>query len=161
MHERAAQLIEALGLQAHPEGGYYREIYRSPRMVASGSPPVMRRAATTIYFLLVAGAPSRWHRLGLDEVWHHYEGDALELFRLDAAATACDSVRLGPVGGDDRPVAVVPAGCWQAARSVGAFSLAGCTVAPGFEFSDFSLLADHPAQAAAVRARFPALSDLL
>ena len=88
-----------------------------------------------------------------DEVWHFYEGDPLELLELDARAATLSRHRLGPVGdGDASPVHTIPAGAWQAARPLGAYTLVGCTVGPGFEFADFRLLADDPARAAAVRA---------
>ena len=78
MHPHASALIRLLDLTPHPEGGYYREVFRSPRMVRASDSAVERAAVTTIYFLLVAGQHSRWHRIRSDEVWHYYEGDPLE-----------------------------------------------------------------------------------
>jgi hypothetical protein len=151
---RARELVEALGLVPHPEGGYYREVYRSPRLVRADDAPDPRAALTTIYFLLPAGAHSRWHRVESDEVWHHYEGAALELLWVDEAMASLRIERLGPVGDGARPVFTVPARCWQAARTTGDYTLVGCTVGPGFEFADFALLDGRPSEAAALRARF-------
>jgi predicted cupin superfamily sugar epimerase len=142
--DRAAELIRALNLQPHPEGGFFRELYRSALSVRPADGRPERNAMTTIYFLLSAGAHSRWHRVRSDEVWHLFEGDPLELF---VAPPSCDVVRrfvLGPALASDGPVQVVPAGSWQAARPVGRYALAGCTVAPGFDYADFTLLKDDP-----------------
>ena len=84
MHARAAELIAQLSLQPHPEGGYYREVFRSAGVVTPADGRGARAALTTIYFLLPAGAASRWHRVTSDEVWHFYEGDPIELLELDA-----------------------------------------------------------------------------
>lgn len=159
---RAAELIGLLGLEPHPEGGYYREIFRSASRVTTADARGTRSALTTIYFLLPAGTKSRWHQVDSDEVWHFYEGEPLELLELDARGTALSRHRLGRVGeGDTFPVRTIPAGAWQAARPLGAYTLVGCTVGPGFEFVDFRLLADDPARAAAVRAAWPELASLV
>jgi hypothetical protein len=159
---RAGALVEALALRPHPEGGYYQEAIRSQRRVRAleaGAPE--RAALTSIYFLLVAGTHSRWHRVEADEVWHHYEGAPLELLQIDAAMQTLTISRVGPVdGGGTRPLAVVPAGCWQAARPTGSYTLVGCTVGPGFDFADFALLEDRPEEAAVLRARFPEVRAL-
>jgi uncharacterized protein len=140
MHPRAQALIETLQLTPHPEGGFYREVFRSTETVQPSDSRPMRSALTTIYFLLPAGAHSRWHQVLSDEVWHFYEGAPLELL--------CDDQRwiLGPVipGGEQAPVQIVPAGAWQAARSLGEYTLVGCTVGPGFDFADFSLREGNP-----------------
>jgi uncharacterized protein len=155
MHPRAAHLIATLGLTPHPEGGHYREVYRS----ASGVQPLdarpERAALTTIYFLLAAAEVSRWHRVASDEVWHHYEGDPLELLTADPGFRRVMREVLGPVGEGVQPVRVVTAEAWQAARSAGAYTLVGCTVGPGFDFTDFQLLRDRPAEAEVVKARHP------
>lgn len=160
MHHRATELLHALDLRPHPEGGHYREVYRSHLRVRPDRAPADRDALTTIYFLLAAGEQSRWHRVESDEAWHFYEGDPLELFWLDPAGTRCHRALLGPVGGGAEPVHVVPAGCWQAARPTGAFTLVGCTVGPGFEFEDFALLDAHPETAERIRRDFPELAGL-
>ncbi len=157
MHPRAADLIHTLALRPHPEGGHFAEVFKSPHRVQPAAGPD-RSALTFIYFLLAQGERSRWHRVAADEVWHYYEGDSLELVWEEESAVR--RVQLGPVAMGREPVAVVPAGAWQAARTHGAYTLVGCTVAPGFEFADFELLADVPAEAARVRARYPDLADL-
>lgn len=124
----AAELIAALGMQPHPEGGHYVETWR-------GAPAADGRAtATAIYFLLAAGQRSHWHRVDAAEVWLWHAGDPLEL-RIGET-----TIVLGPgVLTGERPQAVVPAGAWQAAASAGAWSLVSCVVAPGFEFAGFEL----------------------
>ena len=140
MDERAAALIERLNLEPHPEGGHYREIYRSASMVQPDDGRDERRAVTVIFFLLKAGEHSRWHRIRSDEVWHFCEGDPLELLTAPRDVHVIDTVVLGPDPGARR-VYTVPANCWQAARPTGSYSLVNCTVAPGFEFEDFGFLA--------------------
>jgi uncharacterized protein len=120
-------VIRLLGLEPHPEYGHYREAFRDPAAIGPG-----RAASTAIYFLLRAGEVSRWHRVDAAEVWHWYAGAALSLSL--ANATGRRDVRLGnDLAAGERPQAVVPAHAWQQARSLGAWTLAGCTVAPGFE----------------------------
>jgi predicted cupin superfamily sugar epimerase len=161
MDDRIATLIAELVLIPHPEGGAYREVYRSVSEVRPTDDRPARDALTTIYFLLAAGQQSRWHRVLSDEVWHFYEGDPLELFTLDIEKDEKSRALLGPVtkGGDQRPVQVVPAGCWQAARTTGAYTLVGCTVAPGFDFADFRLIEDDGEEAAKIRQAFPETFD--
>jgi predicted cupin superfamily sugar epimerase len=156
---RVAELVRALALRPHPEGGHFAEVYRSPRLVRPAGRAVERSALTTIYFLLAAGEHSRWHRVLADEVWHFYEGEPLELLWMPSPDGAVERRRLGATG-DARRVAVVPAGAWQAARPLGAHALVGCTVGPGFDFADFALLADHPEPAAALRQLAPDLARL-
>jgi predicted cupin superfamily sugar epimerase len=158
---RAAELIETLGLTPHPEGGYFREIFRSRRMVRTDDGRSERWAATTIYYLLAEGDVSRLHRVASDELWHFYEGAPLELHVLNQQSSEHRALQLGPVCAEGAPVRVVPAGAWQAARSLGAYTLVGCTVAPGFEFSDFRLMSAEPQMVAATRATFPALTPYL
>ncbi|HUR79298.1 MAG TPA: cupin domain-containing protein [Thermoanaerobaculia bacterium] len=129
MHPRARQLIEQLALEPHPEGGWYRQVYKSGSRVTRAADGADRTALTTIYFLLVEGTFSAWHRVSSDEVWHFYEGDALELLTREAA------VRLD----ENHRVHVIRANEWQAARPLGAYTLVGCTVGPGFEFDDFEM----------------------
>lgn len=152
MNSRTQTLIQSLQLQPHPEGGYYREIFRSGRAVLADQGRGERMALTTIYFLLEAGQRSRWHRVLSDEVWSHLEGDTLELLRFDPATAQLTVSRLGPYAAETEPSLVVPAGVWQAARPLGAYTLVGCTVGPGFEFGDFSMAADHPDVADVIRA---------
>ncbi|HLY10953.1 MAG TPA: cupin domain-containing protein [Planctomycetota bacterium] len=154
MTPRAAQLVQLLGLVPHPEGGSYRETWRS------ASPPGARAAVTTIYFLLDQGERSRWHRVDAEEVWTHLEGGSLELWVWrEGGEPECRIV--GPVdAAGARPVSVVPAGVWQAARPAAGYVLSGCTVAPGFEFRGFTLLAEHPEEAELLRQRRPDLGGL-
>jgi uncharacterized protein len=130
----AEEVVEILGLQPHPEGGFYRETFRAP------GPDGGRAASTAIYYLLRAGDVSAWHRVvDADEVWHHYAGAPLELI-LSPDGRERTSLRLGAgLTAGERPQAVVPAGVWQAARPLGGWVLVGCTVAPGFEFSGFEM----------------------
>ncbi len=141
--ERVEELIRTLALTPHPEGGYYREIWRGGLGVEPSDGRGGRAALTSIYFLLPAGAISRWHRVRSDEVWHHYEGAPLELLIVPPDELRLDRLRLGPLGPEQAPVRCVPASWWQAARSLGAYTLVGCTVGPGFDFGDFELLADR------------------
>lgn len=129
----AAQVIELLKLKPHPEGGYFRETYRDPDSREG------RASGTAIYFLLSEGEVSRWHRVDAAEIWHWYGGAALEL-RMAAPGGGAACVALGDnLAKGERPQAVVPKGHWQSARSLGAWTLVGCTVAPGFEFSGFEM----------------------
>ena len=161
MHPRAAELIAALDLRPHPEGGFYREIFRSDARVGPEDGRGARAALTTIYFLLAEGAHSRWHRVSSDEVWHLYEGGPLELLELDATSQSLQRHHLTPVGRSGVPVATIAASNWQAARSLGPYTLVGCTVGPGFDFADFDLLADDAAASASLRSAWPELASLL
>ncbi|HLX01611.1 MAG TPA: cupin domain-containing protein [Trinickia sp.] len=174
------QLIERFGLLPHPEGGHYRETHRDPARVARVTnmddgqrivtSEASRSASTCIYYMLCDGAYSAWHRIRSDEVWHFYAGDPLDVHVLDAAGRLVTH-RLGNglLRGDAVFQAVVPAGCWFAAEcpaledqaEAAGFALAGCTVAPGFEFSEFeladagALAAAHPSHAALIRRLAP------
>jgi predicted cupin superfamily sugar epimerase len=162
MHPRAAGLIATLGLQPHPEGGFYREIFRSTSAVTPGDGRPQRAALTTIYFLLTDDTWSRWHSVSSDEAWHLYEGGPLELLELDLATRMISRRNLAPVGdAAGEPAHVVAAGRWQAARSLGAYSLVGCTVGPGFDFADFRMLSDDEETAALVRQQWPDLAFLV
>jgi uncharacterized protein len=122
----ADRLIALLGLEPHPEGGHFRETFREANQG--------RALSTAIYFLLKAGEISRWHRVDATEVWHFYRGAPLELL------IGKEIYVLGPeVDEAQAPQVVVPAGMWQSAKSLGDYTLAGCTVAPGFEFDHFEL----------------------
>ncbi|MES1255144.1 MAG: cupin domain-containing protein [Acidobacteriota bacterium] len=157
MDERARRLIERLGLAPHPEGGYYREVYRSTATVRPDDDRPHRTAATTIYYMLIDGQQSRWHRVRSDEIWHFYGGDPLDLFVMPPTLDRVEPVVLEPA----HPVHVVPREWWQAARPTGAYGLAGCTVAPGFEFEDFYFLGDDVAAAGIFRQRHPELASLI
>jgi hypothetical protein len=128
----AAEVIGLLELRQHPEGGHFRETFRDTRE-SDG-----RSVSTAIYFLLARGERSHWHRVDATEVWHYYAGAPLALSIADGSGTTV--VRLGPdLAAGERPQAAVPAGAWQAAESLGDWTLVGCTVAPGFVFTGFAL----------------------
>jgi uncharacterized protein len=159
LHPRAAELIEQLELEPHPEGGFYREIFRSTSLVTPADGRGARAALTTIYYLLPAGACSRWHRVASDEVWHLYEGGPLEVLELDAACGELSRHRLGFAG--NVPVCTIAADHWQAAQTLGDFALVGCTVGPGFDFEDFTLLAHDAERSTRVRSTWPDLASLI
>lgn len=127
----AAEIIALLGLERHPEGGWYRETFRD-------EPSDGRAKSTAIYFLLEAGQVSAWHRVDSAEVWHWHAGAPLQ---LDIAGNGnAQSLTLGiDLVAGQRPQGVVPPGAWQSARSLGDWTLVGCTVAPGFDFARFEL----------------------
>lgn len=132
----ASDAMELLGLQPHPEGGSYRETWRNPE-------------GTAIYYLLRAGERSHWHRVDRTEIWHFYQGDPLEL-RLSPDGRTVEPHLLGiDLRAGQRPQRAVPAGTWQAARTLGEWTLVGCTVSPAFDFDGFELAPPgwEPAQA--------------
>jgi predicted cupin superfamily sugar epimerase len=157
MHPRATELIEQLSLERHPEGGYYREIFRSAELVQPADGRGPRAALTTIYYLLPAGIVSRLHRVTSDEVWHLYEGGPLEVFSVDPAITAVTRHKLETRA----PVCTVAANHWQAARTAGDYSLVGCTVGPGFDFEDFTILGSDAASTVRLLALDPELATLI
>jgi predicted cupin superfamily sugar epimerase len=159
MDGRAAELIRSLDLAEHPEGGYFREVFRSSIAVFSGQG--RRSALTAIYFLLVADDHSRWHVVRSDEVWNYYEGDPLELLIVEPDDLTVRRTVLGPAAGAQAPVQVVPAAHWQAARSLGEYTLVGCSVGPGFDFADFKLLRDDPETLTRFRQTVPDVEALL
>ncbi|NBS34441.1 MAG: cupin domain-containing protein [Methylocystaceae bacterium] len=129
------EIVRALDLVPHPEGGFYRETFRDP-LRRDG-----RAVSTAIYYLLPAGRTSAWHRVDAAELWHYYAGAPLMLSIMEGAAQ--QTLKLGNSFTEgQRPQVIVPANSWQSARSLGKWTLAGCTVAPGFEFSRFELAAE-------------------
>ncbi len=154
----SADLIRRLDLLPHPEGGYYRETYRAADAVTRGD-GAQRSACTAIYYLLCDGAWSTWHRIRSDELWHFHAGGAL-LVHVLAPDGAYRRLRLGDALKDPDAAfqAVVPAGSWFAAELAdpAGYALAGCTVAPGFEFSEFEL-----ADAAELQGLYPAQAGLI
>lgn len=158
MHPRARHLVDSLGLQPHPEGGHYREVVRDEARVRHPTKEAWRSALTHIHFLLEAGAFSALHRVAQVEVWHHVEGGPLELtlvHEAEGTPPRVETVVLGREPGQ-RLLHAVPALAWQAARPLDAYTLCGCSVAPGFEFEDFEL---PPREA--LLARFPTLHPLV
>ena len=144
MLERVKQLVRELGLEPHPEGGFFREFFRSEQSVSRSATGDLRSSLTAIHFLLASGQHSRWHRVASDEQWTFLEGDPLELNIVDNRGPRLTKVRLGPLSSGCEPVTVVPAGQWQAATPLGSYALVTCTVGPGFDFADFRFLADDP-----------------
>lgn len=159
MHPRAQELLRLLALEPHVEGGHYRRIYESSTRMAFGDEARPRAMATSIYYLLTEGEISRWHRVDADELWHWYEGEAIEITRFDPGDHQLTRHILGPVAHGAAPVFVVPAGCWQSARPLGAYALVGCTVAPGYEWRGFSTLSDTPDIVEQLRGIDPSLLD--
>ncbi len=152
----AEELVRRLRLEPHPEGGFFRETYRSP--LAVNAPQGERAASTAIYFLLREGELSRLHRIKSDELWHFHAGGPLAVAAILPDGSARRSV-LGPDASAGQVFQlVVPAGSWFGARpEPGAgFTLAGCTVAPGFDFADFEL-----ADRAELLRRYPASAALI
>jgi len=136
MSAEAERLISVLQLSPHPEGGHYRQTFRDSAPAGAGTEA--RAHSTAILFLLKAGEMSWWHRIDAAEVWHYYRGAPLEL------SIAHNGVITRPLLGaaiekGETPQLVVPPGAWQMARSLGDYTLVGCTVAPGFEFAHFEL----------------------
>ena len=132
----AAAMIAALGMQAHPEGGWYAETWRAAAAHRE------RPRGSAIVYLLAAGERSHWHRVDADEIWQYSAGDPLELRVWAVGEAAITKHRLGgDVASGHAVQAVVPAGAWQAARPLGAWTLVGCIVTPAFEFAGFELAA--------------------
>ncbi|HEY0818518.1 MAG TPA: cupin domain-containing protein [Rhizobacter sp.] len=142
---RAKALIEQLRLQPHPEGGHYREFFRSSQGVSPRDGRPRRSALTSIDFLLQAGEFSAWHRVDSDEAWHLLEGDPLTLWCVPPALDRIETVTLAPASTTAAPRHVVPAGWWQAAAPMGDYAYVGTTVGPGFEFVDFAFGRDDAA----------------
>ena len=130
------QIIGLLSMQPHPEGGHYVETFRDTNRTGGDT----RSACTAIYYLLQAGETSAWHRVtDACEIWHWHAGSPLALHTSPDGGQASE-VRLGPdLAAGERPQAVVEAGHWQSAEPLGAWTLVGCTVAPGFEFASFEM----------------------
>lgn len=161
MNDSAAALIARLGLIRHPEGGWYRETYRSCEQIPATALPERfggdRCLSTAIYFLLEPGDFSRLHRIKADELWHYYGGSSVLVHRIDPDGSY-HLQRLGPgMEEGEQFQQLVPAGCWFGAEPAGSgYALVGCTVAPGFDFADFDL-----AEREALLARYPQHADLI
>ena len=135
----AAELITQLELVPHPEGGWYRETHRSAELIQTARGP--RAALTSIYYLLETPQFSRWHVVGSDEIWHHHDGAPLELLVYRPGTRDLSSRVLAAPSAGYEPVVTVRAGDWQAARSLGGWTLVSCDVGPGFDFEDFQFIA--------------------
>jgi predicted cupin superfamily sugar epimerase len=127
------EIIEALSMQPHPEGGFYVQTFRDTNGGERGH-------STAIYYLLKSGQRSHWHRVhDAAEIWHYYAGAPLALHRSEDG-TRSETLKLGTdLAGGERPQAIIPANWWQSAETLGDFTLVGCTVSPGFEFSKFEM----------------------
>jgi len=157
--ETAATIIQRLSLLPHPEGGWYREVHRAAERVecARGA----RSALTTIYYLLEHGQISRWHVVASDEVWHFYAGAPLELLAYDPDKRVLKKHVLAMPDTTHEPLGVIPAGRWQAARTLGPYTLVGCNVGPGFDFADFRFVSALPDHSAHFTGDLAAFADLL
>ena len=130
---QAKEIIETLGLQPHPEGGWYAETWRADAVEGQ------RASGTAIYYLLEAGQRSHWHRIDAAEIWHFYAGAPLTL-SISTDDQSTDRLTLGAdIAAGERPQITVPPNAWQSAESAGAWTLVGCTVSPGFVFETFEM----------------------
>jgi len=158
MNGRDTELIAQLQLQPHPEGGWYREVFRSPQQVQPADDRPPRAALTTIDFLLQRGQFSAWHRVRSDEVWHLLEGEGLTLWLLPPQGGLLQQVELTETAARRH---VVPADWWQAAEPMGDFAYVGATVGPGFDFADFAFGRDDAELKAALLEHAPGTLRLL
>lgn len=145
MNEKAKIIAEKLGLQPHPEGGYFKEIYRAEEKIGNPELPERfsgdRNFSTSIYFMLSGNEKSHFHRIKSDEIWHFYSGTTLVLHLIDAAGNY-STVKIGnDILAGETPQAFIPHGNWFAAEveDKNSYALVGCTVSPGFDFADFEL----------------------
>lgn len=162
MNDQVKRIVERFGLVPHPEGGYFKEVYRSAQRIEHPGVPAphdaARPAGTLIYFLLQGREFSAWHRVRWsDEIWHLYAGGPLELHTIDADGRYARRVLTTDLAAGE-PAAVVPGGSWQAARLTegSGWALGGCTVSPGFDFADFEMPG-----AAELKRAFPAHADVI
>ena len=160
MHEKAKYYIQKLQLEKHPEGGYFKEIYRSGEMFFIDAPQknTKRNVSTSIYFLLEGTQISKFHRLKSDELWHFYDGSAVKVYLIDETGKLTE-LRLGKKNESGELFqAVIKKNIWFAAEVVNkkSFALIGCTVSPGFDFSDFEL-----AKRNYLTLHFPSHKDLI
>lgn len=140
-NQKAEAWIRNLDLEAHPEGGYYKETYRSGLSSTFDNFDDSRNASTAIYFMLTSGNFSAFHRIRSDEMWHFYDGNPVSIFTIDVQGVLKE-IKLGlNIANGELPQAIVPAGCWFASSVAagGDYALVGCTVSPGFDFKDFEL----------------------
>ena len=162
MHSISKRWIDMLRLESHPEGGYFREIYRAEGVIAQPSLPLRynggRAYATTIYYLLNSGEYSSLHRLQSDEQWFHLDGSALTIHSIDPEGNYTPYHIGKDLEKGEMPHAVIPRGCWFGGTidQANSFSLVGCFVAPGFDFDDFEL-----AQRAELLKKFPQHKDII
>lgn len=145
MQTKIEQIIKQLSLLPHPEGGYYRETYRSieeiPEACLDSKYIGKRNCSTCIYFLLTSDTFSAFHRINQDEIWHFYQGSPLNMYMISPAGELTEVLIGSDIVKGEVPQFVVPAGFWFAAKVIdeNSYSLVGCTVSPGFDFRDFEL----------------------
>ncbi|MCK5028065.1 MAG: cupin domain-containing protein [Bacteroidales bacterium] len=150
-------LIQKYQLQPHPEGGYYREVYRSDQELLSPVVNEKRNTVSHIYFLLKQGQFSRFHRVLHDEIWNFYGGSPLKIIEFDGI-----NIEEKIIGKENESYfSVIQGGVFQAAESTGEFSFVGCSVAPGFDFKDFSFLTDEPEMLASINKKYPEYKSLV
>ncbi len=152
--------VKKISLIPHPEGGFYKEVYRSAEAASAESLPerfsTERNYSTAIYYLLESGDFSAFHRIKSDEIWHFYDGEPLNIYIIDNNG-ALTIKTLGLSEKDNvYPQVIVPATTWFAAKPVGSFTLAGCTVSPGFDFHDFEM-ADNKS----LKEKYPEHSEII
>ena len=156
---RIRELIAKHNMHPHPEGGHYAEVFRSRHMVSPMDDRDERTALTTILFLLQKDEVSRFHMVESDEVWSHLEGDLIRQVTLANDLSELSVYDLAP-SSKGNPLSIVPAGWWQASKSMGNYSLASCSVGPGFDFRDFQMASDTPA-GHAIADKYPHLTKLI
>jgi len=144
-------LIDKYKLVPHPEGGYYAVVYESEQSVKSPVVNKVRKAVTHIYFLLLKGQVSKFHKVAHDEIWNFYEGDPIKIIKYNGSKFEEDIIG----SGCSDYASIVEGGVYQAAESTGDYSLVGCSVAPGFEFVDFSFLRDDGETKEKLLKKFP------
>ncbi|AXG70985.1 hypothetical protein KORDIASMS9_03240 [Kordia sp. SMS9] len=162
MNPAINKLVQNLQLLPHPEGGFYKEVYRSKTMIPKEALPANfsgdRSYCTSIYFLLTSENFSAFHRIKQDEIWHFYGGSSLSVHVMDASGTYTEYKVGMDFDNGEQPQLVVPAGCWFASSVAkkDSYAFVGCTVAPGFDFDDFEL-----ADRAALQEEYPQHSDII
>lgn len=156
---RIKYLVRSLRMVPHPEGGFYKEVYRCRNKVSIRAK--LRCAITDIYFLLTQGQVSRFHRITSDEIWHFYEGGPLEITEVTPGTLKESKTTIGNTGTVLQYKHLIKAGNWQAARPLGRYTLVGCTVAPGFEFEDFELLKNNRSMREKIVKKHPGLQKLI
>ncbi|MFT5170784.1 MAG: putative cupin superfamily sugar epimerase [Candidatus Marinamargulisbacteria bacterium] len=161
MNARAEAIINELEMDAHPEGGFYKEVHRSSVRVLSQAVGGDRSAVTDIYFLLPQGVVSRFHRVFHEEIWHFYEGSPLLIHTIGAIDSHYGRFKLGASDGCLSYKKIILASEWQAAEAPEGYALVGCTVAPGFEFEDFQMLRDMDYDRDRILTRHPDLTPLI
>ncbi len=159
MNNRVKEIIELYDLSKHPEGGYYKEVYRSDDAVEVDGKK--KSWVTDIYFLLPKDEFSAAHQIKFDEIWHFYEGAPLELIDLAVEESSLSKIILGNGENNAQYKHCIKGGHWQAAKSLGEYSFLGCTVAPGFDFEDFKMLRNLTDECTKLIKDFPSIEEYL